>query len=370
MRILVINWQDIRNPLGGGAEVHLHEIFSRIARRGHTVTLLCSAFPGSSAEETIDGITVVRRGSRELFNFVVPFHYWKLRERGFDVVVDDLNKIPFFTPWFVREPLVAIAHHLFDRSIFLEASWPVAAYVYCTERLALNLYRRSGIPFMVVSASTQAEFLKRGYRREDLPIVHNCVDHALYHPTGVPRSNVPLVGYFGRLKRYKSVDHLLQAMVLVRAEVPGALCVIVGEGDDRVRLESLAAELGPAGSVSCTGFVSDARKVELLQQMWVMATTSSKEGWGLTVLEANACGTPVVASDVPGLRDAVRDGETGTLYPYGDVPALAARIVKLLRDVELRTRLGENAIAWAKTFDWDVAADRALEVLEQRVKNP
>jgi glycosyltransferase involved in cell wall biosynthesis len=144
----------------------------------------------------------------------------------------------------------------------------------------------------------------------------------------------------------------------------------VGEGDDRVRLESLAAELGPAGSVSCTGFVSDARKVELLQQMWVMATTSSKEGWGLTVLEANACGTPVVASDVPGLRDAVRDGETGTLYPYGDVPALAARIVKLLRDVELRTRLGENAIAWAKTFDWDVAADRALEVLEQRVKNP
>jgi glycosyltransferase involved in cell wall biosynthesis len=369
MRILVINWQDIRNPLGGGAEVHMHEIFSRIARRGHSVTLLCSGFPGAPAEETIDGITVVRRGSRELFNFIVPFAYRTLRKRGFDVVVDDLNKIPFFTPLFVREPLVAIAHHLFDRSIFLESAYPVAAYVYWTERLALDLYRRRGIPFMVVSASTQSEFLQRGYRREDLPIVHNCVNHALYHPTGVPRSAVPLVGYFGRLKKYKSVDHLLQAMVLVRAAVPGARCVIVGEGDDRPRLEALAAAADPAESVTFTGFVPDARKVELLQEMWVMATPSSKEGWGLTVVEANACGTPVVASNVPGLRDAVRNGETGLLYPYGDVPALAAALVQLLQNTELRKRLGEQAMTWAKTFDWDVAADRALEVLEERVKS-
>jgi len=268
---------------------------------------------------------------------------------------------------FVREPLVAIAHHLFDRSIFLETNYAIASYVYWTERFALDLYRRRAIPFMVVSSSTQEEFLRKGFRREDLPIVHNCVDHALYRPTGVPRSPAPLIGYFGRLKKYKSVDHLLQALARVRGDIPEIRCVIVGEGDDRLRLEAQAGGLGLDECVTFTGYVSDARKVELLQEMWVMVTTSSKEGWGLTVLESNACGTPVIASNVPGLRDAIRDGETGVLYPYGDVADLASKILALLRDGSTRTRLGENAMVWAKTFDWDVAADRALEVLEKRV---
>lgn len=369
MRILVINWQDIRNPLGGGAEVHLHEIFSRIARKGHEVTLLCSTFPGAAPEEVIDGIRVVRRGGRELFNFHVPFLYCsRFHGRRVDVVVDDLNKIPFFTPLFVRAPLMAIAHHLFDRSIFLETHFLAASYVYWTERLALLLYRRAGVPFMVVSPSTQQEFLKRGYPQEDLPIVHNCVDHGVYRPTGVPRSAAPLIGYFGRLKKYKTVDHLLQAFPSIRAAVPGVRGVIVGEGDDRPRLEELARALGIAGSVTFTGYVPEERKVELLQQMWVKVTTSSKEGWGLTVLEANACGTPVIAADVPGLRDAVRDGETGLLYPHGDIRKLSESAVLLLRDATLRNRLAAGALRWAKEFDWDVVADRALELLQQRIR--
>ncbi len=370
MRILVINWQDIRNPLGGGAEVHLHQVFSRLVRRGHSVTLLCCRFPGAPSTEVIDGITVVRRGGRAWFNGAVPFAYGLgLRPQGFDVVVDDLNKIPFFTPLFVREPLVAIAHHLFDRSIFLETNIVAASYVYWTERLALALYRQRGVPFMVVSESTRAEFQRRGYARENLPIVHNCVDHALYRATGRARSAAPLIGYFGRLKRYKSVDHLLRAAALVRKEIPGLKCVIVGEGDDRPRLEGVAAGLGLDDVVTFTGYVSEERKVDLLQEMWVMVTTSSKEGWGLTVLEANACGTPVIASDVPGLRDAVRDGETGILYPYGDVDRLAAAMRTVLNDDGLRGRLRERALAWAKTFDWDLAAEKAEAVLEQRIRD-
>ena len=369
MRILVINWQDIRNPLGGGAEVHLHEIFSRIVHKGHEVTLLCCAFPGASAEENIDGIKVIRQGGREVFNFHVPLVYFsRLRKERFDVVVDDLNKIPFFTPLFVREPLIGIAHHLFDRSIFLETNYVSASYVYWSERLALALYRGAGIPFMVVSPSTQEEFLRRGYRREDLPVVYNCVDHRLYRPTGVSRSATPLIGYFGRLKRYKSVDHLLRALPAVKDAVPDVRAVIVGEGDDRPRLEGIAKELEIADRVTFTGYVSDERKVELLQQMWVKVTTSSKEGWGLTVLEANACGTPVIASNVPGLRDAIRDGETGLLYPYGDVQALAEKTTLLLRDEKVRGRLGANALSWAEKFDWDVVADETIRVLEKRVK--
>src|SRR3989304_5776392 len=109
MKILVLNWQDITNPQGGGAEVHLHEIFKRIVSRGHAVTLFCSSFPGAADEEWVDGLRVIRQGGRNVFNFLVPFLYRaRFSREGFDVVVDDLNKIPFYTPWFVSEPLVAV----------------------------------------------------------------------------------------------------------------------------------------------------------------------------------------------------------------------------------------------------------------------
>ena len=121
LNILLINWQDIKNPLGGGAEVHAHEIFRRIAAAGHSVTQLSCSFPGAESEELIDGIRVIRNGSRSLFNFAVPAAYRALcKEQKFDVVIDDINKIPFYTPVFVRKPIVAILHHLFGQSNHLE----------------------------------------------------------------------------------------------------------------------------------------------------------------------------------------------------------------------------------------------------------
>jgi glycosyltransferase involved in cell wall biosynthesis len=189
----------------------------------------------------------------------------------------------------------------------------------------------------------------------------------LFRQTGVPRSPTPLIGYFGRLKKYKSVDQLLQALALILPEVPALKAVIVGEGDDRPRLEALARGLNIQDAVSFTGFVSDQEKVRLLQQMWFKVATSSKEGWGLTVTEANACGTPAIASDVPGLRDAVQDGKTGLLYRYGDINDLAGKIRLLLLDAELRARLSSGALAWAALFSWDEAARRTIEVLQQRV---
>lgn len=369
MKILVINWQDIKNPLGGGAEVHLHEIFSRIARLGHDVTLFCSSFPNAPSEETIDGIRVIRQGGRATFNFRVPFAYLtRFRHEQFDVVIDDLNKIPFFTPLYVGKPLVAIAHHLFDRSIFLEANFLVASYVYWMERLALRTYRRAKIPFMVVSPSTQEEFLKRGYGVHSLPIIYNCVDHTRYKTGGV-KSPEPLIGYFGRLKKYKSVDHLLQAIPFVQKSIPKLRVVIIGEGDDRPRLEALSKELGLDKCVKFTGFVSEDEKVKLLQQMWVKVTPSSKEGWGLTVLEANACGTPVIASNVPGLRDAIKDNQTGLLYEYGNVEELGRKILGVLKDSDLQTRLALNALQFSKQFDWDVVARTTVEELEKRINS-
>jgi glycosyltransferase involved in cell wall biosynthesis len=368
MRILILNWQDIKNPLAGGAEVHLHEIFSRVARMGHEVTLFCSSFSGAPKEETIDGIRVVREGGRYLFNYLVPIRYWsRFRREEYDVVLDDMNKIPFFTPLYVRKPLVLVVHHLFDTVIFREAALPLALYVYVLERMGISIYRSHRLPVFAVSPSTRAELLKKGFRNTDIELVPNCVDHARYRPTGVPRSSAPLVGYMGRLKKYKSVDHLLRAFARMLASVPDARLVVIGEGDDRPNLEKTAAELGIAGSVTFTGFVDEERKVALLQEAWYLVNTSSVEGWGLTVIEANACKTPVIASDVPGLRDAIKDGETGMLYPYGEIDTLAEKMIRLAQDGSLRERLGNAAYKWAGTFDWQQVALRTVWLLEDQI---
>ena len=366
MKILVINWQDIRNPLGGGAEVHLHEIFKRLVTRGHAVTLLCSRFHGASREELIDGIRVIRIGSRNTFNFRVPLSYLlRLRRERFDVVVDDLNKIPFFTPLFVRRPLVGVIHHLFGKSIFSEVSLLPALYVWLSERLALPVYKR--IPVAVVSESTKNEMLSHGYREENLFLVHNCVDHDRYRPAGAQKPAPPVIGYLGRLKKYKSVEDLLVAFGIVLKEFPKVKLLIVGDGDARERLERIARETGIGASVDFLGYVPHDEKVKYLGRMRFVVNTSAKEGWGLTVMEANACGAPVIASDVPGLRDSVLHEKTGLLYEYGNVEELAGKMMLLLRDDLLCSRLSEEAMRWARSFDWERSADAMLAMLNHAV---
>lgn len=364
MKILIFNWQDIKNPLGGGAEVHQHEIFKRLVARGHEVTLFCSSFSGAPSEELIDGIRVIRGGSRNLFNFLVPLRYWsRFKGEPFDVVVDDINKIPFFTPLFVKKPLVGIVHHLFGHTIHLEASLPAAWYVRMSEYLSLKLYRR--VPIAVVSESTRQEFLHHGFEKEHLFLVPNCVDQTRYRAHSSSDHLLPVVGHLGRLKKYKNVDHLLEAFEIVLKEIPEAKLVILGEGDARPALERFSRELGIQDAVRFTGQVSEEEKVNLLNEMRLATACSIKEGWGLTVVEANACGVPVVASDVPGLRDSVIDEKTGLLYEYGNIEQLAQKILLLLRDDHLRQRLAAGALEWARSFDWERSADAMEELLER-----
>jgi glycosyltransferase involved in cell wall biosynthesis len=370
MKILIFNWQDIRNPQGGGAEVHLHQIFSRIVRQGHSVTLYCSAFGNAPHEEMIDGISVIREGGRYMFNYRVPLRYYsRFRKEKFDIVIDDMNKIPFFTPLYVKKPLYFIIHHLFGKSIFHEASFPFALYVYCMEKLGVAVCRKKKIPLMVVSPSTREEMINHGFPNDSMEYAYNCVDHNVHRANIFPKSRTPLIGYFGRLKKYKSIDHLLQAFSRVKKRIPNIKLVIVGDGDHRPALQKIADQLEISASVQFTGYVSEEEKVEWLNRVWFMVNTSSKEGWGLTVIESNACGTTVIGSDVPGLRDAIKDGQTGLLYPYGYVESLSEKIQLLINDRQLRERLSKNAIEWASTFNWDVVAEKVVSYLRQEIEN-
>jgi glycosyltransferase involved in cell wall biosynthesis len=364
VRILVLNWQDLRNPQAGGAELHLKEIFSRIVARGHTVDLLCSSWPMAARRETIDGIDIHRVGTRNTYPFLAHRYYREnLARNDYDVVIEDLNKVPLYTPLWGVPKLVALVHHLFGATVFREAPAPLAAAVWLSERPLGLLYRK--VPFEAVSVSTADDLVHRGIPRGSIRVIYNGVDSVRLTPDASERSQTPLFIYLGRLKKYKRVDLVIRAFAGLN--VPEATMEIAGTGDYRAPLEGLVKSLGLTSRVKFLGFISEEEKVHLLRRAWASTLASPKEGWGISNLEAAACGTPVIAANSPGIRESVIDGETGFLVPPDDVQEMSAAMRGLVQSPDLVSHLGAAARRFAGTFTWDRAANDTLAHLEEIV---
>ena len=362
MRILLVNWQDRENPQAGGAEIHLHEIFGRLATQGHEVSLLCGGWPGCPPRAVLDGIEVVRVGTRNSFRFLARGGYRQhFAGRPMDVLVEDINKMPLHTPRWGETPVVAVVPHLFGSTVFQELPAPVAAAVWLAERPIPWVYGR--VPFEAISESTADDLVQRGIRRERIRVIYCGIDSRSYTPDPAARSDTPVFAYLGRLKRYKAVDLVIRGFA--RASVPGARLEIAGAGDYRPALERLASSLDLSDRVTFLGRISEAEKLRLLRRAWALVFTSPKEGWGITNLEAAACGTAVIASDSPGIRESVRNGETGFLVRHGDIEALAAAMSRLAADRPLAERLGAQGRTFATTFTWERAASETARHLHE-----
>ncbi|HEX5133425.1 MAG TPA: glycosyltransferase family 4 protein [Candidatus Krumholzibacteria bacterium] len=362
MHVVAVNWRDIGNPEAGGAEVHLHEILSRLVARGHSATLFAARFPGGPDEDTIDGVRVIRRGSWWNANFVLArAARAHLRTVPADLVVEDINKIPFFMPLFTRLPVLPVIPHLFGSTVFRETNPVFGAYVYLWERLIPFVYRRCR--FAVISPSTRDDLVARGIPAGRIDVVLCGLDHARYRRLPhVTRAARPTVVHLGRARKYKAIDVVIRAFAIVHHSLADARLVIIGDGPELPALRQLADRLGLADAVEFGGHMPAEATVEALNRCHVVLNASPKEGWGLTVVEANACGVPVVGSDRPGLRDSIHDGETGFLVPYGDVDAFAERTLRLLTDSALRERMGAAALEWAGSLTWERTA-REMEAL-------
>ncbi len=364
LRIAVVNWQCRDNPLAGGAEIHLHEIFGRLASQGHEVTLLCGGWPGCPPRATLDGIDVHRVGTRATF----PLHaqrYWHahLAPRGFDVLVEDINKVPVFTPWWQAPPVVALVPHLFGGTAFQELAAPLAAAVWLAERPLPFVYRHCA--FEAISESTRDDLVSRGVRKDRIRVIFPGIDTASYTPDPASRAARPVFAYLGRLKKYKGVDLVVRAFA--QCGVPAAILEIAGAGEFRAELEQLAVHLGVADRVRFLGRIDETEKCALLRRAWATVFASPKEGWGITNLEAAASGTPVIASNSPGIRESVRHGETGFLVPHGDVAAMAESMRNLSGERALVERLGVAARRFAEGFTWENAAQETAAHLREVV---
>ena len=361
MRLLLVNWQDSENPQAGGAEIHLHEIFGRLAAMGHDVTLICGGWTGCEPTAQLDGIDIIRVGTRHTFPFLARKHFARqLAGRHFDLMVEDVNKVPLYTPRWGGPPVVALVPHLFGGTAFQELAAPLAAAVWLAERPLGRAYR--GVPFQAISMSTADDLALRGIPRQTVEVIYPGVDTVGYTPLDGTRADAPVFAYLGRLKKYKGVHHVIRAFA--QMEHPTATLEIAGAGDYRPALETLVTSLDLGARVKFLGRIDEAAKLAMLRRAWALVFASPKEGWGITNLEAAACATPVVASNSPGIRESVRDAETGFLVPHGDTRAMAAAMSQLAGDVALVGRLGVQARAFAETFTWERAAletERHLE---------
>lgn len=361
MKVVALNWRDMNHPEAGGAEVHLHQILSHLVGKGHQVTLFSSAFQDCRREEYIEGIRVVRGGHWYDANLTLPFLARKyIQTNSCDIVIEDINKVPFFMPLYTDKPVVPVIPHLFGTTVYRESNFLVGLYVVLMEKMIPRVFKKCD--FMVISPSTRDDLVKRGVPKENIEVILCGLDHSLYRDMGLERFERPTIVHLGRLRKYKGVDIVIESMKSVIKRVPSARLVIIGDGPYRNTLERKAESMNLGEAISFTGYMGGEEVVEYLNRSHLMVNASPKEGWGLTIVEANACGLPVVASDSPGLRDSVLDGKSGFLVPYGDREAFADRSVQLLEDEQLWQKMSWGALERVEELTWERCVKRAEEM--------
>ncbi|RKZ04030.1 hypothetical protein DRQ21_03965 [Candidatus Fermentibacteria bacterium] len=367
MRILALNWRDPHNPEAGGAEIHLHEILKRAVKAGHEVIHVSHAVQWLSEKEVIDGVQIHRHGKWYSYNFTLKNYCKSLGLDSFDLIIEDICKVPVFAPLWSETPVLAIVPHLFGTTAFREVSVLKAVYVNAMEAMIPVVYRKSS--FVAISESTKQNLVRRGIKAEKITVIPCGIDTDFYKKNTNLKPEAGRLLFVGRLKKYKGVQHLLKAMKLLQQRNIEVKLTVIGQGDYSRSLKLLVGKLNLQDSVTFEGFVSQEEKLLWFQKAWVAVFPSAKEGWGLTVIEANCCGTPVVASNSDGLRDSIIDGKTGILVKHQDPVALADALETILTSPNKRETFSQNAIPWARSFNWDHTGARMLEIMEKVVQN-
>jgi glycosyltransferase involved in cell wall biosynthesis len=375
LRILVLNYRDRTHPLAGGAEVHLHKIFGRLVELGHSVMLFTTNYqlPSDSKQkiyapenEVIDGIEVVRYGGDLLFPLNCFLKVPKLIKKFEpDIIYEDLNKLPLFSPCITKIPKLIQILHLWKFSIFREASFPVALAVWLSEKIIPLVYRKCR--FATISPSGKKELCELGIAKKKISVIY-CGMESKYFENEKVRDKSPYFLWLGRFRKYKGVWVAFEAFKIFAKKHPDVKLLFAGSGPEEAKMRLKAKEWGLEDRVEILGLVSEEEKIELMCKALGVLQTSYKEGWGLTVIEAAACGTVSIASNVSGLCDSVKDKETGFLFKAGSAEDCAKKMEILFDNPILRAGMESEAKSYATSFDWERATRETLFLMQEILK--
>ena len=353
----MFNWRDPKNPDAGGAEQFTHQILKRLANNGHKVTQLCAGFRNAPSREIIDGVEFIRVGNKYTVYLAAKRWYKKRKDDHFDVVIDEINTIPFNTLRFVNrgERIYVLIHQLAREFWYYEMPFPIS---YIGNKILEDrwLRRYAGVSTITVSNSTKTDLEELGFK--NIHIVHEGYD---FEPLKdlAQKEEIPTMIYVGRFKKAKLPDHALEAFRLAREKIPDLRLWMVGDGYLRSKLEEKKVE-----GVVFFGRLSLAEKSDLVSRANLLLVPGVREGWGLVVTEANAMGTPALGYRIPGLQDSIREGKTGWLCDPNPI-ALSKSIVEIFGDKEKIIQMSRAALDDARLFNWDRGAKEFEDIISK-----
>ena len=352
MRILFFTWRDIRNQNSGGAEILTQRLSRRWVKLGHQVSIFSSWEAGLLAQESIDGVKIIRRGGPIACRLWAFFYYRRNFKGKFDLVIDQVHGLPFFAPFYTGVKTVAFPLEVAGSIWDYEFRFPLNLVGKLFENIYIKLYK--SIPFITISASTKTALLAKGVK--SVTVIPLATDVKPIDKIG-PKSQNPTVIVVGRIVRMKRIEEVLAAFQLILAKIPSAKLWVVGPGDPKY------LKLLKTKEVVFWGKVTEEKKIALLKRAWLLVSASVREGWGLVVTEAAACGTPAVVYNVPGLRDSVKNNKTGIICNKNTPNELANQIIRLIENHQLRRKLSVQALEYSRQFDWDRSAKETLAIL-------
>src|SRR3972149_5712094 len=317
MKILILNWRDIKHEWAGGSEVYIFELAKRWVKMGHKVSLFCGQDIREKLpdEDLIDGIKIYRKGGRYSLYFWAIWYYFKKLRRECDTIVDVQNGIPFFSILYSRKPKIAIVYHVHGRQFFIELPFPLNLIGFITEKFIFPLFY-SNIKIMAISETTKKALIKLGFNKKN---------------------------------------------------IPRARLLIAGWGTEASAVADLSMRSIQRRRVRIIGPVSEFEKRLLLSRSWVFVNPSIGEGWGISIIEANLYGSPAIAFKVAGLSESIKTGETG--YLVSNEKELIEKICLLLSNEKKRVTLSRNAKDWASSFSWENAANESIEIIERTARS-
>jgi len=372
MKILILSWKDIKNPLSGGAEIFTDELIKKLVTKNYQVTLLTSKFRGSLDKEIINNYQVIRVGNRWTVYTKAFNYYIKYLSGKFDLVIDQINTIPFFAKFYVKEKNILLIHQLCREVWFYEIFFPLNLAGYLIEPFYLRLLKDKQV--VTVSESTKKDLLKYGFDNKKIYIISEGISikplEKLPLVEQIKESN-PTILFLGNIRPMKRLEHIIKSFELAKKEIKNLNFWIVGVGKDRYfeKIMRLIKNSIYKNDITYFGKVNNEEKMRLLQKAHLLCVTSVKEGWGLVVTEANSQGTPAIVYNVDGLKDSVKNNETGIICEKNTPEDLAENIIKLLKDKERYEILRKNSWEWSKEINFEKSLKDFEKIIYQIMKN-
>jgi glycosyltransferase involved in cell wall biosynthesis len=330
------------------AEVLTHEVAKRLVKKGYEITLFCSSYLNSKNEDVLDGVKIIREGNKYSV-YQKARKFYKKNWSSFDLVIDEVNTISFFTPDFVKKPIVALIHQLAREFWFYKTRFPINLIGYhFLENYWLKKYKK--IPTITVSDSTRSDLLQLGF--QNISIIPEGISNIPLEKVPV-KEDIPTLIFVGRLEKTKLPDIAVKSFLEIKNTIKDAQLWVVGDGTMNKELKNMTSHID---SVKFWGKVSNEKKIKLMGRAHLLIMPAIREGWGLVITEANSMGTPAIGYNVHGVRDSIKDNLTGILLRENNVETLSQEIQRILSDKVKLSALSENALLDSRQYSWDKTA--------------